>query len=131
MGKNKAAGVPAPCLWGRDSQRTGLEAKRRNEGLPRTDRQTHTHRYPSLGLFSLQGGSVFTKALKLLNKMVPPLLEGAWGSLGCGAWRDRHGQSRTKGAWRVLMGAYTPLYSLFPPWSSQDPEQPHLTLCPA
>ena len=98
MEKNKAAGVPAPCHWGRDSQRTGLELKRRNEGLPRTDRQTDTYTHLTDTLpwdFSHWGGGgiVFTKALKLLNKMVPPLLEGAWGSLGCGTWRDRHGQS--------------------------------------
>ena len=90
MEKNKAAGVPAPCHQGMYSQRMGLEPKRRNEGLPRTDRQTHTHTLP--GTF-LTGGAVFTKALKLLNKMVPPLLKGARGRPGCGTWRYRHGQS--------------------------------------
>lgn len=56
--KNKAAGVPAPCHWGMDSQRTGLELKRRNEGLPRTDRQTHTHnlQIPFPGTFLTGGG---------------------------------------------------------------------------
>ena len=92
--KSEGAGVPAPRHWGMDSQRMGLEPKRRNEGLPRTDRQTHTRtlQIPFPGTF-LTGGAVFTKALKLLSKMVPPLLKGAQGRLGCGTWRHRHGQS--------------------------------------
>lgn len=100
MEKNKAAGVPAPCHWGRDSQRTGLELKRRNEGLPRTDRQTHTHtlqiHFPGTFLTVGGGGAVFTKALKLLNKMVPPLLEGAWGNLGMGPGETDMGSHEPK-----------------------------------
>lgn len=43
MEKNKAGGVLAPCQWGMEGQRTGLELKRRNVSLPRTARQTERH----------------------------------------------------------------------------------------
>lgn len=85
-----------------------------------TGRHIHTLYRPFPGTF-LTGGAVFTKALKLLSKMVPPLLKGAQGGWAVGLGDTDMGSHEPKELGGSDVGGILPLYSLFPPWSSQDP----------
>ena len=86
---------------GEGQPENGLGAEEEKRGPPQ-DRQTDTYTHLTDTLpwdFSHcwgGGSAVFTKALKLLNKMVPPVLEGAWGNLGVGPGETDMGSHEPK-----------------------------------